>query len=72
MKIIITQTIIEIDFPDQSDETVTKISPYRPFPKQQSVGSQSISRPKNGCSKVSCNNLLQLLENKLNGYFLTQ
>jgi hypothetical protein len=74
MKIIITQTIIEIDFPDQSDETVSKTTPKKPFSffNRCAVGSPLTPNPTDGRSQISCNNLLQLLEDKFNGSFLTQ
>jgi hypothetical protein len=73
MKIIITQTIIEIDFPDQSDETVSKTTPKKPFSffNQRAVGSSLAPSSTNGRSQTSVNNLLQLLEDKFNGSFLT-
>ena len=77
MKITISQkvqTIIEIDIPDQSEKTVSKRSPKKPFsfPKHYDVGTPSVSGSTNGYSKVLCNNLLQLLEDKFNGSFLPQ
>jgi hypothetical protein len=74
MTITITKTIIEIDFPDQSDESVSKTNPKKPFSffNQRAVGSPLTSSPTDGRSQTSCNNLLQLLEDKFNGSFLTQ
>jgi hypothetical protein len=74
MTITITKTIIEIDFPDQSDETVSKTNPKKPFSffNQHAVGSQLAPSPTDGRSRISYNNLLQLLEDKFNGAFLPQ
>jgi hypothetical protein len=77
MKITISQktkTIIEIDLPDQSDETVSRPSPNKPFSfrKQHDVESPSSSCSMKGRQYSSFNNLLQLLENRFNGSILTQ
>jgi hypothetical protein len=77
MKITISQkvqTIIEIDFPDQSDETVSKTTPNKPFsfPKRHEVESPSSVCFTEGRQYSSFNNLLQLLENRFNGSILTQ
>jgi hypothetical protein len=70
----ITQTVIEIDFPDNQEDTVQKPSPRKPFSffDQRAVGSQLAPSPTDGRSLTSVNNLLQLLEDKFNESFLAQ
>jgi hypothetical protein len=74
MKITITHTVIEIDFPDQAEDTVSKPSPEKPFSfrKQHAAGLPPSSGSGDSRQQSSKNNLLQLLENQFNGYFLTQ
>jgi hypothetical protein len=64
MKITISQKtkiIIEIDFPDQSDETVSKTTPKKPFSFFDKI-----------LREVERNIQPEILEDKFNGSFLTQ
>jgi hypothetical protein len=61
MKITITKITIEIDFPDQSDETVSKMSPKKPFSFFDKI-----------LREVERNIQPEILEDKFNGSFLTQ
>jgi hypothetical protein len=57
----ITQTVIEIDFPDNQEDTVQKPSPRKPFSFFDLI-----------CREAERTMKQELLEDKFNGSFLAQ